>query len=417
MAVTLAQASLNAASDIDRTVIDEFRKSSFLLDNLPFDQAVNPAGGGSTLTYGYTRQLTQRAAAFRTINSEYTPTEVTKAQYTTNLRPLGGSFEIDRVLTGIGAISEVGFQLAQTIKASRTYFMDQAINGDVGVTTNGFDGLNVGLTDSITEETQLLDFTSVVSQATALAVLRGINTWLRQMDGRPSALFMNSLALGWFETIAGFSNQLRSTRDAFGEQILTYSDIPLIDAMQKSGSNVDIIPTYGTTSEVQHLDITAVSSDTYTLSFGGHTTEAVVISETTANLITALNLLPNVRSGDIVGSGSYPNHVFTFAQDYAATNVPMIVATSTAAASTDVLAVTQNVKGGTGTGGLTDIYAVRFGLDGFHGVAVTGPLVRQWLPDFSVAGAVKKGEVEMGPVAVVLKATRAAAVHRNVKVA
>jgi len=147
------------------------------------------------------------------------------------------------------------------------------------------------------------------------------------------------------------------------------------------------------------------------------TTDAVVISETTANLITALNLLPNVRSGDIVGSGSYPNHVFTFAQDYAATNVPMIVATSTAAASTDVLAVTQNVKGGTGTGGLTDIYAVRFGLDGFHGVAVTGPLVRQWLPDFSVAGAVKKGEVEMGPVAVVLKATRAAAVHRNVKVA
>ena len=46
MAVTLAQASLNAASDIDRNVIDEFRKSSFLLDNIQFDQAVNPAGGG-----------------------------------------------------------------------------------------------------------------------------------------------------------------------------------------------------------------------------------------------------------------------------------------------------------------------------------------------------------------------------------
>ena len=74
---------------------------------LPFDQSVNPAGGGSTLVYGYTRQITQRAAAFRAFNAEYTPAEVTKAQYTVNLRPLGGSFQIDRVLTGIGAISEV----------------------------------------------------------------------------------------------------------------------------------------------------------------------------------------------------------------------------------------------------------------------------------------------------------------------
>ena len=90
MPVTLAQASLNAASDIDRNVIDEFRKSSFLLDALPFDQSVNPAGGGSTLVYGYTRQTTQRAAAFRAINAEYTPAEVQKAQYTVNLRPLGG---------------------------------------------------------------------------------------------------------------------------------------------------------------------------------------------------------------------------------------------------------------------------------------------------------------------------------------
>ena len=142
MPVTLAQARhLNAASDIDRNIIDEFRKSSFLLNALPFDQSVNPAGGGSTLTYGYTRQVTQRGAAFRAINAEYTPTEVTKAQYTVGLKPLGGSFQIDRVLTGIGAVSEVSFQLAQLIKATRAYFADQVINGDSAVTTDGFDGL------------------------------------------------------------------------------------------------------------------------------------------------------------------------------------------------------------------------------------------------------------------------------------
>ena len=37
-------------------------------------------------------------------------------------------------------------------------------------------------------------------------------------------------------------------------------------------------------------------------------------------------------------------------------------------------------------------------------------------PDFSTSGAVKTGEVEMGPVAVALKATKAAAVWRNLRV-
>ena len=60
---------------------------------------------------------------------------------------------------------------------------------------------------------------------------------------------------------------------------------------------------------------------------------------------------------------------------------------------------------------------VRVGMDALHGVAVAGqPLLRTWLPDFSTAGAVKKGECEMGPVAVALKATKAAAVLRNIKV-
>jgi hypothetical protein len=60
---------------------------------------------------------------------------------------------------------------------------------------------------------------------------------------------------------------------------------------------------------------------------------------------------------------------------------------------------------------------VRFGLDAFHGVSIAGgQLVQQWMPDFTTAGAVKTGEVELGPVAVALKRTKAAAVRRNIKV-
>ena len=66
--------------------------------------------------------------------------------------------------------------------------------------------------------------------------------------------------------------------------------------------------------------------------------------------------------------------------------------------------------------GLSDLYAARLGKNGFHGITLTGgKIIQSYLPDFTQAGAVKTGEVEM-IAAVALKATRAAGVLRNIKV-
>jgi hypothetical protein len=66
--------------------------------------------------------------------------------------------------------------------------------------------------------------------------------------------------------------------------------------------------------------------------------------------------------------------------------------------------------------GTTSMYAVKFGLDGFHAISMEGEApVKIWLPDFSTAGAVKKGEVEM-VAGCALKSTKAAGVFRNIKV-
>lgn len=66
--------------------------------------------------------------------------------------------------------------------------------------------------------------------------------------------------------------------------------------------------------------------------------------------------------------------------------------------------------------GLTDLYAISLGLDGFHGVTVTkGGIITYNLPDFTTAGAVKAGDVEM-VAAIALKNTRKAGVLRNLKV-
>lgn len=68
---------------------------------------------------------------------------------------------------------------------------------------------------------------------------------------------------------------------------------------------------------------------------------------------------------------------------------------------------------GTDAGGVTTIYAVRFGLDSVHGYTTAGGnVLDQWLPDFTVAGAVKPGEVELGPVAIAAKRTKGVGAFR-----
>lgn len=69
------------------------------------------------------------------------------------------------------------------------------------------------------------------------------------------------------------------------------------------------------------------------------------------------------------------------------------------------------------TAGTTDLYLCRIGLDGVHGVTPDGQTAPKiYLPNMQLPGAVKKGEVEMVS-AMALKATRSAAVLRNIKVA
>ena len=98
-------------------------------------------------------------------------------------------------------------------------------------------------------------------------------------------------------------------------------------------------------------------------------------------------------------------------------DIILVDAGDMAGSSEQIIKVSDRTVATKAATGLTDLYAYRVALDGFHGVATTtGHLVRQYLPDFTTPGAVKRGEVELGPVAVALKSTKAAAVFRNIKV-
>jgi hypothetical protein len=338
VAITLADAQENCADDVDYNVIDEFRKNSFLLDQITFDDAVTPGAGGATLTYGYTRLTSERAAQTRDYNSEvdFTP-KATRSKETVELVPFGAGYTIDRVLGKLGpaATDEVAFQTSQAIKSTRAKVSDSIITG-ASNSDSSFEGLDAILTGTSTEVNGGVPGTDVLTvsdwrasaistNAAAQAAIDALDNLLSLLDGEPGAILTNRQGRLRLRSIARMAGYLTQTEDKFGAQVDSYANIPIVDLGARSASSNPVIP---------------------------------------------------ISTKDVDGAGS-----------------------------------------GATVSGLTDIYVVRFGLDAFHGVATQGSqLVNAYLPDFTTAGAVKKGEVEMGPVAFALKATKAAAVLRNVRI-
>lgn len=247
MAVTLSEAKKNVQDALTLGVIDEFQKNNFLLANMTFDDVVSPTGGGATLTYGYTRLITQPTAQFRAVNSEYTPQEVTKQRYTVDLKVFGGAFELDRIIAGMGGIAdEVQLQMAQKIKAAQALFNDTVINGDSAVDAEYFDGLDKALTGSATE---LIPATAIdLSNSAALdtnynSFLDILDEFLMGLDGKPSAIMGNLKLIAKIRAVARRAGRYTTSKNAFGENIEEYNGIPLVDLGEKAGTNEPVVGT------------------------------------------------------------------------------------------------------------------------------------------------------------------------------
>lgn len=317
MAITLEEAKKNVQDDLQMGVIDEFQKSNWILEHIPFDDAVSPTGGGATPSYSYTRLKTQPTAEFREINKEYTPSEVTKERHTVEIKLFGGAYEIDRVIASMGGIvSEVELQQAQKIKAAQALFNDTFINGDSGVNTKAFDGLDKALTGSSTEYNKgnTIDLsTSELVTKNFQYFLDMLDEFLGGLDGTPSFIAGNNKLIAKLRACARRASMYSVTKDNWGNQVESYGGIPFIDMKTKPGTNDEVISINGASGE-------------------------------------------------------------------------------------------------------TSLYVARLGMDGLHAVSFAGVApVQTWLPDFTTAGAVKKGEVEMN-AAIALKASKAAGVFRGIKV-
>lgn len=316
MPVTLAQAKVGMTDKVDQSVVDEFRRSSLLLDNLVFDNAISPGTGGSTLAYGYVQLKTPSTADIRTINTEYTPSEAEREEKTTKAIIMGGKFQIDRVLIGTsGAVDELGFQASEKIKATANEFHNLVINGDSSNNSGEFDGLNKLLTGTETEITSQVDVsTSALMDSNYNALLDEVDAFMSTLGDTPTMLLMNNDLLTKMRSAARRAGYHKSERDEFGRQVDYYNDIPMVNI----GKYYD---------------------------------------------------------------GTSTKDVIETAQD-----------------------------------GTTDMYAVKIGLDAFHGISPTGSkVIQSFMPDLNAPGAVKDGEAEL-VAGVALKNTLKAGVLRGIKV-
>ena len=320
MAISLAEAKLNVQDDLQAGVIDEFRKSNWILDHILFDDCVSPTGNGAAATYSYLRLYSQPTAAFRAVNNEYTSAEVSRVKISTDVKIFGGSYKIDRIIADLGgAVDEVQLQQSQKIKAAQALFNDTFINGDSTENSNAFDGieravLSGGAAYNGASADSPIDLsTSAAVTENYMAFLDMLDEFLMSLDGTPSCLLGNTRMIAKLRACARRASMYQTTVDDFGQQIETYAGIPLVDMKTKAGSNDEVIAT----------DATA---------------------------------------------------------------------------------------------GTTSLYAVRLGLDGVHAVSYQGVSpIRCWLPDFSTAGAVKTGEVEMS-AALAIKNSKAVGAFRKIKV-
>ncbi len=241
---TLANAKELSQDKLTQDVIDEFIKTP-LLDKMVFDDTVTPSGGQS-LTYSYNRVTTRPIAGGRALGTEYTPDEAATTKYHVDLKPLGGAFQVDRVIARHErrVVDLMTFQLQQKIQATAATFCDWFVNGDSAGTDNSFDGLDKALTGSTTERTPA----SVIDMSTAAAIKANWPAFVYEvqqvfalMDGTPDLMLVNTAMYAVWQQVALHATQCQETRNTMGTPIVNFGATQIMRMGDKAGSNNPII--------------------------------------------------------------------------------------------------------------------------------------------------------------------------------
>lgn len=217
MALTLLEAAkLNPGLIMRNAVIEEYARTSAILEVLPFE---NIAGNA----YKYNREDTLPGIGFRGVNEPYAEgTGILNPQIET-LSIAGGDLDVDKFLLDTMGSEQRSTQEMMKVKALALRWTQAFIKGDSSTDPRVFDGLQKRVTG-----TQLVS-NSATGAGLSLAKL---DEAIDAVD-MPTHLIMSKAArrrLNVASRSTTFGGFIQYTDDSFGRQLAMYNDLPILIA-------------------------------------------------------------------------------------------------------------------------------------------------------------------------------------------
>ena len=255
MQPTLQQIASSYASAGARYVGNLLITANVLLELMVFDNTLS-ANPTQILTYNYGRQKNMREAEFRAWYEDYTPGFAETEPVSTQLKPLGGAFEVDRVFfdadTGrpvAGVDSFVEMNIQDLARAARQTLNDTIINGDTAANNKEFDGLSKILMGSTSEVSGTgLDFSASKTDSEYLESLSGVKKYINRVKaaGLVPVILTNEDAALRLETVGTKLGFVQKRPSSFGDDITQFGGAAIVDlgdVGSTDGTGGPVIPT------------------------------------------------------------------------------------------------------------------------------------------------------------------------------
>lgn len=218
MALTLIEASKLSTDVLQKGVIEQFARTSPVLEMLPFMEI-------SGNSYKFNTEKALPTVAFRDINQGYVENTGTIEQKSVGLVILGGDSDVDKFLVATrGNVQDVrAIHTNMKAKALSKAYTKTFFYGDSAVNSLEFDGIATIVKDT----EQALDAT-VIEEADSKLTLRKLHALLDQVEGGADVLYMSKAMRREVQAILeGQTHYIQSGKDAFGRPIEHFGDVQI----------------------------------------------------------------------------------------------------------------------------------------------------------------------------------------------
>lgn len=224
MAYTLADYARLADNDLKRGVIDIFRRESFAMDVLSWDDS-------DTLSIQAIRTKDLPSVGFRRINESFSASKGTVEPIQERVFDMGAYVDVDKLLVKAKSIVDQRALQTDMFTTALAYnFNDYFINGQPTVDEDGFTGLWYRIKNYVTAQVIAAGGLDVSPDGATLSadfqiLLDHIQGLIHLLDGhKADALFMNSTMYLRLMSCLRQLGMYATTKDTYNRTIVTYGE-------------------------------------------------------------------------------------------------------------------------------------------------------------------------------------------------